>query len=90
MEPKTRGSEDEEIYESWASPRYAVKRHYNARHEDELTLREGELVEVIKKMKDGGLTIVSAAVLVKSMVRTREHALLKLWALAFYIMIVNL
>ena len=52
LESKTRGAEDEN-YDSLALPRYAVKRLYVAKHEDELTLREGEVVQVLKKMKDG-------------------------------------
>lgn len=65
LEPKTKGEEGEDIYESWAAPRFAVKRAHTAKQEDELTLREGEVVEVQKKMADGwyeGLRISDSTV----------------------------
>ena len=57
LQQKTVGSDDEEIYEPWATQRYVVKRSHSANQEDELTLRVGELVEVRRKMKDGGYSL---------------------------------
>ncbi|KAI6226227.1 Ephexin-1 [Aphelenchoides fujianensis] len=53
MRPPTCSNPDEEVYESWDCPQAKVVHSYAGSQEDELTLAEGDVVNILKKMNDG-------------------------------------
>lgn len=53
MRPPAYTNGGEKIYAKWDCPQAVVLHHYEARQEDELELKKGELVDILKKMEDG-------------------------------------
>lgn len=52
--PPTSENPYETLYEQWDCPQVVVKHSYQALEPDEITLDIGDVVNVLKKMKDDG------------------------------------
>jgi neuronal guanine nucleotide exchange factor len=52
IRPPACSNPDEKIYASWDCPQVLCRHNYQASQEDELSLQENDLVNVLKKMPD--------------------------------------
>ncbi|CAD5216011.1 unnamed protein product [Bursaphelenchus xylophilus] len=53
MRPPTCSNPDEKIYAEWDCPQAVACHNYEAVQEDELSLEEGDLINILRKMPDG-------------------------------------
>eukprot|EP00794_Sanderia_malayensis_P015273 gene15273-16849_t len=53
VQPKQKAEDGEKIYEEWDCPQVRAIHSYQSDQPDELTLREGEVIKVLRKLPDG-------------------------------------
>lgn len=53
MRPPTSANPGEKIYERWDCPQAMVIHNYEGKEEDELNLKTGQIIDILRKISDG-------------------------------------
>lgn len=75
--PPTSENPYETLYEQWDCPQVVIKHSYQALEPDELTLDNGDVVNVLRKMKDDGRFYTLK--IIQNLINFSRHLRLVLW-----------